>query len=186
MMGELSRFSKAILVSVLLISPPSWSAMRAMALGVSVPQVMGASWQDFSAGMGAKLETWSDLPDLSKGIDLHLQADYQQYSIRNTDYGHFSVTSAMLGLQLKGSAEPARYSVFMGIDLGAAYELLWLKAASSGNYTGSFAFLSQLTPGVDVTLYRGIGLVFEMPVRLLVQKSTLATWESSFSLRWSL
>ena len=182
-----SRSLSAFLVLVgLLASASSYAGLRAISVNAGIPQAIGKNWQSLSGQYSLKTEGWVDGAGMAPGLDFHLQLDYQAFQVRNNSKGNFGVITGLAGLMLRGGPEKAPAFGFFGLDVGTSYELLWWSGATAGVYTGTFGFTVQLTPGVEVPISNNSGLVFETPIRWIIQRSTLAVWEASLGFKFGI
>ena len=184
----MSSVTKRLLPVVMLVSLASVDAFADidLALSVQTPQMMGTQWNNFKSGLGGALEAWLPSSELLSGLTFHFQGDVQQFALKSDTGGQFSVTTLLGGAHFKGHPEKSSLSLMMGADLGVSYEYLSVTGATTASSTGTLGFAMQLTPGVDIPVTQKLGIVFETPIRWIVQKTSLRTWQSSFGLRWSI
>lgn len=165
----------------------AFAAIKAVGAGVSMPTPMGDASQTLNRPLGFQAEAWIDaLKWLPSTADFHVEATYQPYSLRNSASLGVTLIGLFGGLQASGGATFAGISPFLSLDAGAVFSTLDRSSSSGSTSNNSLNFALQAVPGIDFPVFGNLGGVVELPLQVVFQKSVLAVWNGSFSLRWKL
>jgi hypothetical protein len=188
MLARTNKFAvSALVVFAAFLSAPAQCAVTEFAAGVSMPTPMGDASQTLNRPLGYQAQVWLDAPQwFPKTLDFHLQATYQPFTVKNLPTATVGFFGLFGGVQATGGPSFLGITPFLALDIGGVYDVLSFSGASGASSNSGGSFAVQAVPGIDFPIFSHLGGVIEMPVAVVFQKSTLAIWNGSFSLRWKL
>jgi hypothetical protein len=161
--------------------------LHGFAAGMTLPQPVGTASTLLNHPAGVQLDAWLDGPSLT-GEYLKFQVTgrwepFKIVPIANTNLHLFS----LLGGVHATSGGPGFLGLmpFVSLQGGPVYESLNL-AVSSAIANTAWSFAVQVMPGVDITIYKHLGLAVSFPYEVILVKNPVAIWSSVFSVRWKL
>lgn len=163
------------------------AGLKSVGLGISLPTPMGDVSQVLNHPVGylaeARLGTPQWFPD---NTDFRLSAFYFPFSPKQLGDSSLRMLGMTGGLQLTGGSSFWGISPFFSTEMGLVYSALGFSGATGATANNSLKLALQFVPGFDFPIFKNVGGIVELPMMVVFQKSALAIWNGSFSLRWQL
>ncbi|MFZ9596720.1 MAG: hypothetical protein ACO3A2_11685 [Bdellovibrionia bacterium] len=194
--------SKALWVlslAALIQSSGAQAGLSGFSLGASYPIVQEWDYQSLDNVLGFQGELYFHAPNAIASVfpQFHAQVVYNPFTFRalsGANLGTIGLASTpnvglvagFFGLQLAKGMQGSEITPFFSFDVGGAFNFMSFSGTTASTINAAPAFAAQVVPGLDVPIYKGLGVELEVPMRFYFFRNFLMVLEPTLALRIAL
>jgi hypothetical protein len=166
---------------------PAQAGVSSFAAGITLPQPIGNAALILNHPVGFQADAWFDgFAAMGDFLKFQVTGKWEPFKVPTLSNSNFNLFGLMGGLHAAGGPGFLGMAPFFSLQAGGVYESLSFSGAATGGVNSALSFAARIVPGLDVTLYRHLGLTFSFPLEIIFVKTPVPIWSSVFSVRWKL
>jgi hypothetical protein len=123
-------------------------------------------------------------PSVHKNLAWLGNVRYQGYPANGAAGIAVQSVQAMLGASVWGENGPLRLKPFVNVLIGGSF--LWLTLPQPvAVMNNSIHFAAEVAPGLEIPIYSGLGITWQMPFGVIVHNPLLLYLQQVLSVRWT-